>query len=266
MHTAGDAQSPSVVQEFLQTAAPHWYGKQGAGVGRHALAGPVAGRDARERRRARRARRALAGRPLRVQLAGRRCRRTCRWSHRLPVPLSGAGGRSGSTAPAGTFVQVPADVGSAQDWHLPSQRELQQTPCAQKPVTHSASAGARGRRNLQPARVRNAAVRLLALVVRGAGAEALRSVARVRRARTRVGRHALAGGVAGRRRGVDAAAALLAVARRPDRVLRAAAGPVALAVGPARGGAVVLALAARVDVVGRDGQAAARATPGNAHE
>ena len=33
LHTAGCAQSPSVVQEFLHTVAPHWYGKQGVAFG-----------------------------------------------------------------------------------------------------------------------------------------------------------------------------------------------------------------------------------------
>jgi hypothetical protein len=33
MQTAGDPQSPSVVHEFLQMPTPHWYGKQGVGLG-----------------------------------------------------------------------------------------------------------------------------------------------------------------------------------------------------------------------------------------
>jgi hypothetical protein len=33
MQTAGEAQSVSAVHEFLQTFTPHWYGKQGAGLG-----------------------------------------------------------------------------------------------------------------------------------------------------------------------------------------------------------------------------------------
>ncbi len=37
----------------------------------------------------------------------------------------------GSTAPAGTLLQVPSEVGSAHDWHEPLHAELQQTPCAQ---------------------------------------------------------------------------------------------------------------------------------------
>jgi hypothetical protein len=33
MQTAGEAQSPSTVHEFLHTLAPHWYGKQGLALG-----------------------------------------------------------------------------------------------------------------------------------------------------------------------------------------------------------------------------------------
>ena len=52
------------------------------------------------------------------------------WSTQLP---------EGSGLPVGTLVQVPSVVDSAQDWQAPPQAELQQTPCEQKPVTHSAS-------------------------------------------------------------------------------------------------------------------------------
>jgi hypothetical protein len=40
-------------------------------------------------------------------------------------------------APLGTGVQVPGDVASAHDRHVPVQAVLQQTPCAQKPLAHS---------------------------------------------------------------------------------------------------------------------------------
>jgi len=40
MHVAGEAQSALVVQEFLHTAAPHWYGKQGVGLGVRQLPEP----------------------------------------------------------------------------------------------------------------------------------------------------------------------------------------------------------------------------------
>ena len=137
LHTAGGAQSPSVVQEFLHTVAPHWYGKQGVAFGVTHLPAP-----------------SHADTPVKVvEPAGHDDPRhvvPCAYSWQvplpshlpfvpqLPVPLSGQVA-VGSTAPAGTFVQVPVVVGSAHDWHLPSQRELQQTPCEQKPVTHSAS-------------------------------------------------------------------------------------------------------------------------------
>jgi hypothetical protein len=45
----------------------------------------------------------------------------------------------GSTEPIGTLVQVPWLLARPQDWHLPSQAELQQNPCAQKPLSHSAA-------------------------------------------------------------------------------------------------------------------------------
>jgi hypothetical protein len=43
----------------------------------------------------------------------------------------------GSTLPAGMFVHVPCELPSPHDWHLPSQAELQQKPCAQKWLSHS---------------------------------------------------------------------------------------------------------------------------------
>jgi hypothetical protein len=39
---------------------------------------------------------------------------------------------AGSALPVGVFVQAPTVPASAQDWHEPSQAELQHTPCAQK--------------------------------------------------------------------------------------------------------------------------------------
>lgn len=44
----------------------------------------------------------------------------------------------GSGVLAGTFVQRPRALGNAQNWHLPVQAVLQQTPSAQKPLRHSA--------------------------------------------------------------------------------------------------------------------------------
>jgi hypothetical protein len=44
----------------------------------------------------------------------------------------------GSTPPAGTGAQVPADEGRAQDRHVPVHAVRQQAPCAQKPLAHSA--------------------------------------------------------------------------------------------------------------------------------
>jgi hypothetical protein len=56
----------------------------------------------------------------------------------------------GSIAPAGTFVQVPGELASAHDWHLPSQGELQQTPWAQKPLAHSVPAEQAAAGTLRP--------------------------------------------------------------------------------------------------------------------
>ena len=39
--------------------------------------------------------------------------------------------------PAGTLVQVPTVPVSAQDWQVPPQAVMQQTPCAQAPDRHS---------------------------------------------------------------------------------------------------------------------------------
>jgi hypothetical protein len=46
----------------------------------------------------------------------------------------------GSGAPAGTSAQVPIAPGSVQDLHAPAQAVAQQTPCAQKPESHSTAA------------------------------------------------------------------------------------------------------------------------------
>jgi hypothetical protein len=43
---------------------------------------------------------------------------------------------AGSTVPLATFVQIPSVPESAQDWQAPVQLLSQQTPCAQKPLTH----------------------------------------------------------------------------------------------------------------------------------
>jgi hypothetical protein len=40
MQTAGEAQSELAVQEFLQTLAPHWYGKHGVALGVRHLPAP----------------------------------------------------------------------------------------------------------------------------------------------------------------------------------------------------------------------------------
>jgi hypothetical protein len=47
--------------------------------------------------------------------------------------------RLGSWPPAATEPQTPGDAARLQDWQTPSQRLLQQTPCAQKPLAHWAS-------------------------------------------------------------------------------------------------------------------------------
>jgi hypothetical protein len=44
----------------------------------------------------------------------------------------------GSVAPLTTLVHAPSVADSAHDWQVPAQAVLQQTPCAQKPETHSA--------------------------------------------------------------------------------------------------------------------------------
>jgi hypothetical protein len=50
------------------------------------------------------------------------------WSLHVPV---------GSAPFRGTGAQVPADVATAHDMHVPVQAVRQQTPCAQKPLAHS---------------------------------------------------------------------------------------------------------------------------------
>ena len=52
---------------------------------------------------------------------------------------------AGSTAFTGTLVQVPSALVSAHDWQAPQQAVLQQIPCAQKPLPHSAAASTRRR-------------------------------------------------------------------------------------------------------------------------
>ena len=42
----------------------------------------------------------------------------------------------GSTVPAPTGEHVPRLAGLAQNWHLPAQALLQQTPSTQKPEPH----------------------------------------------------------------------------------------------------------------------------------
>jgi hypothetical protein len=137
LHTAGGAQSLSVVHEFLHTAAPHWYGKQGDGFGVTHLPAP-----------------SHADTPVKVvEPAGHDDPwQVVPWAYSWQVPVPShlpfvpqepvpwsRHVAVGSTVPAGTLLQVPAEPGSAHDWHLPPQRELQQTPCEQKPVAHSAS-------------------------------------------------------------------------------------------------------------------------------
>ena len=43
---------------------------------------------------------------------------------------------AGSELPVGTLVQAPRLPDRLQDWQAPLQAELQQTPCAQKPLLH----------------------------------------------------------------------------------------------------------------------------------
>jgi hypothetical protein len=68
-------------------------------------------------------------RPLVPQEAGPWSRQTRRGS----VPPAAARG-SGTSAPTAT--QRPRALGSAQNWHCPSQADSQQTPSAQKPDLH----------------------------------------------------------------------------------------------------------------------------------
>ena len=110
---------------------------------------------------------------------------------------------------------------------------------------------------LLAARVAHAGVRLLALHVHRAGAEAPGAVADVGVARLLIRSHALPGGVAGRRWRVDPDVALLFGAERAGRIPLAAAGAVALPRLAAGGGKLGRAHPAGVVVPHRDRHAAA---------
>jgi hypothetical protein len=45
----------------------------------------------------------------------------------------------GSVPPDGTDTHAPCEPGTLQDWQVPLQRPLQQTPCEQKLLAHSMS-------------------------------------------------------------------------------------------------------------------------------
>ena len=93
---------------------------------------------------------------------------------------------AGSAVPFATLVHAPRLPVRLQDWQAPPQAELQQTPCAQKPLLHCESARAGGPVAGLAARVRGAPVRRQALRVGGARLEALAAVTDVRGARQRI--------------------------------------------------------------------------------
>jgi hypothetical protein len=134
VHTAGAAQSRSVVHAALQTSPPHWKGKHELAAGvTHApwpsqaepgvkvvvLVGQV---DPSQEVPWRYFWHAPAWHlPFVPQLAGP-------WS---------AQRSAGSGAPVGTFVHVPSVPVSAHEEQAPAQAVSQQTPCAQKADWHS---------------------------------------------------------------------------------------------------------------------------------
>jgi hypothetical protein len=138
LQTAGEAQSASEAQEFLQTLTPHWNGKQGPGAGVTQVPAPSQVEAAVNTV-------VPTGQLEPMQVV------PCRyfWQAPLPshfpsVPQEVAPWSlhipAGSTALTGTLVQVPSALLSAQDWQAPPQAALQQIPCAQKPLPHSAGA------------------------------------------------------------------------------------------------------------------------------
>jgi len=56
----------------------------------------------------------------------------------------------GSDAPTVTLVQAPSVLLSAHDWQAPEQALLQQMPCAQKPLLHSAVVAQEAPLDLRP--------------------------------------------------------------------------------------------------------------------
>ena len=149
-------------------------------------------------------------------------------------------GRRGSIVPVATLVQVRRACRRRTTCRRRRRRWSQQTPCAQKLLLHSAARRADAPWSFRPHEFARAGVRRQALGVGRAGVEAARAVADERGAGDRVGRDALAGRVAGRRRRVDVGGAGLGGAHRADRLALAAAGAVALAVGAAGRCAIVL--------------------------
>ena len=134
VHTAGGAQSPSPVQEALQTPAPHsngkhelapgvtqapWPSQVEPGVNVVVFAGQLEPAQAVPRAYFWHA--PAAHLPFVAQLAGP-----------MSTQMS-----AGSGVSFGTFVQVPSAPVSAHEVQAPEHAVSQQTPCAQKDVWHS---------------------------------------------------------------------------------------------------------------------------------
>jgi len=136
--TVGAAQSVLALQELLQTLTPHSNGKQEMALGVTHFPAPS---------------QVEAAVKTVVPIPQLEPRQVVPWTYfwQLPLPshlllvphdvtpwswqISW-----GSGAPIGTRVHVPREVVRAQDWQAPEQAPLQQIPCAQNPLAHSAAA------------------------------------------------------------------------------------------------------------------------------
>ena len=138
MQSTGETQSAADVHELLQTLVPHSYGEQERASGVMQLPAPS---------------QVEAGVNIVVPLGQLEPKQVvpCTYFWQLPwpshlplVPHFGAPlSRQvpwGSETPAATLVQVPSAFGRAHDWQAPEQAVLQQIPCAQNLLAHSAAA------------------------------------------------------------------------------------------------------------------------------
>jgi hypothetical protein len=138
LQTAGAAQSELALHDPLQTLTPHSNGKQGMALGVTHFPAPS---------------QVEAAVKTVVPVGQVEPRQVVPWtyfwqlplpSHLPSVPQDAAPASlqvpCGSDAPTATLVQVPRVLLSAHDWQAPAQALLQQMPCAQKPLPHSAAA------------------------------------------------------------------------------------------------------------------------------